>query len=144
MRIWKQDATLEGLEQIGKGTMGEHLGIEMVELGDDYLRARMPVDERTVQPMRLLHGGASVALAETLGSVAGVLCLENPTTHTIVGVEINANHLNSVREGIMVYGTARPVRIGRTVQVWQIDITDDQDRLICVSRLTAMVVPIRK
>jgi 1,4-dihydroxy-2-naphthoyl-CoA hydrolase len=143
MRIWKQDATLEGLAKIGQGTMGDHLGIEIIELGDDYLRAQMPVDERTVQPMRLLHGGASVALAETLGSVAGVLCLNDPSTHTIVGVEINANHLNSVREGIIVFGTVRPIRIGRTIQVWQIDITDEQDRLICVSRLTTMVVPLR-
>ena len=144
MRIWKQDFTLAGLAEMSRQTMGDHLGIEMVEVGDDFLRARMPVGERTVQPMRILHGGASVALAETLGSVAGVLCLEDTSTHTIVGVEINANHLNSVREGGVVFGTVRPVRIGRTVQVWQIDITDDRDRLICVSRLTAMVVPIRR
>lgn len=144
MRIWKQDVTLEGLVQMGKQTMGDYLGIEMIELGDDFLRARMPVDERTVQPMRILHGGASVVLAETLGSVAGVLCLEDTTTHTIVGVEINANHLSSVREGGTVFGTVRPIRIGRTVQVWQIDITDERERKICVSRLTAMVVPIRR
>lgn len=143
MPIWKQDFTLEGLAQLSQNTLGDHLGIEMVTIGDDYLRAKMPVDARTVQPMRLLHGGASVVLAETLGSLAGVMCLDDPTTHTIVGVEINANHLNSVREGGVVYGTVRPVRIGKSVQVWRIEIEDERDRLICVSRLTAMVVPLR-
>jgi 1,4-dihydroxy-2-naphthoyl-CoA hydrolase len=100
----------------------------------------MPVDHRTVQPMRILHGGASVALAESMGSVAGVLCLDNPTTHTIVGVEINANHLRSVTEGNAVFAKASPIRIGRRIQVWNIEITDEAGRLTCVSRLTIMVV----
>ncbi|MEL6276006.1 MAG: hotdog fold thioesterase, partial [Bacteroidota bacterium] len=105
-----------------------------------YLVAEMPVDHRTVQPMRLLHGGASVALAETLGSVASLLCVEDITKKAPVGIEINANHLRSVREGGKVTGTARPIRIGRSIHVWQIDIKDERDRLVCTSRLTTMVV----
>lgn len=140
MKIWKQPYTLEGINAIGKNTLAEHLGIEFIEVGDDYIVARMPVDHRTVQPMRILHGGASVALAESMGSVAGVLCLDNPTKHTIVGVEINANHLRSVKEGNAVYAKASPIRIGRRIQVWNIEITDEAGRLTCVSRLTIMVV----
>ena len=142
-RIWKQDFTLEGLNAISRGTLGDHLGIEFIDFGDDYLRARMPVDHRTVQPMRLLHGGASVALAETLGSVAAYLCLDDLERQTAVGVEINANHLNSVNSG-HVYGTVRPVKTGRTMHVWNIHIHDDQERLICVSRLTIAVVERRE
>jgi len=137
-RIWKRDFTLEGLDGISGGTLAEHLGIQYTDFGDDYITAKMPVDERTKQPMGLLHGGASVALAETLGSVAGVLCLDDETK-TIVGIEINANHLRSVREGF-VFGTVRPIRVGRTMQVWNIDIKDEQDRLVCVSRITIAVV----
>ncbi len=122
------------------GTLGDTLGMRFVEIGDEYLVAEMPVDERTVQPFRLLHGGASVALAETLGSVAGFLSLDEPETHIVVGVDINASHLRSVREGGTVRGTVRPVRVGNTVQVWQIDITDEWDKLVCVSRITCQVV----
>ncbi len=142
-KIWKQDFTLEGLNAINRGTLGEHLGIEFLDFGEDYIRARMPVDHRTVQPMRLLHGGASVALAETLGSLAAYLCLDDLERHTAVGVEINANHLNSVKTG-HVYGTVRPVKIGRSMQVWTINIHDELDRLICVSRLTIAVVERRE
>jgi 1,4-dihydroxy-2-naphthoyl-CoA hydrolase len=143
MKIWKQPYTLEGLNNIGHNTMVDHLGIEFTEIGDDYIIARMPVDHRTVQPMRILHGGASVALAESMGSVAGALCLDDPSKQTIVGVEINANHLRSVREGGMVYAKASPVRLGRRIQVWNIEISDEKGRLTCVSRLTIMVVEIR-
>lgn len=138
--IWHTEPTLESLKQFNNNTLGETLGIEFTEVGDDFLRATMPVDHRTVQPFRLLHGGASVVLAETLGSVAGNLCVREPNDHYIVGVDINATHLRSVSEGGQVTGTARPVRIGRTVQVWQIDITDGRERLICTSRLTCQVV----
>ena len=128
------------MNAMGVGTLGDTLGMRFTEIGEDYLVAEMPVDERTVQPFRLLHGGASVALAETLGSVAGFLCLAEPDTHIVVGVDINASHLRSVREGGTVRGTVRPVRVGSTVQVWQIDITDERDKLVCVSRLTCQVV----
>lgn len=137
--VWKQEFTLEGLNVLSKNTMVEHLGIEFVDFGDDYLEARMPVDHRTVQPMRLLHGGASVALAETLGSVAGVLSLEDQTKYSVVGVEINANHLRSATSG-WVTGKVIPLKVGRTMQVWQIKITDEKSRLLCVSRLTIAVV----
>jgi 1,4-dihydroxy-2-naphthoyl-CoA hydrolase len=104
----------------------------------------MPVDHRTVQPFRILHGGASVALAESLGSFAGTLCLENLNTHTIVGVEINANHLKSVKEGEPpVTGTVKPIRIGKTIQVWQIDICNSKNQLTCTSRITLAVIPLK-
>lgn len=138
-KIWKQDFNLDALNQMAQGTMFDHLGIEFTAFGEDYLEATMPVDHRTVQPMRLLHGGASVALAETLGSTASVLCLEDITTHTVVGVEINANHLRSARQG-RVTGRATPLRIGRRTHVWDIRIVDETKKLLCVSRLTIAVV----
>lgn len=114
------------------------LGIVFTELGDDFIRATMPVDARTQQPFGLLHGGASVLLAETLGSSAGNLCTVDDAM--VVGIEINANHLAGVREGT-VTGTARPVHVGRSTQVWDIRIEDAHGRLTCVSRLTLAVVP---
>ncbi len=117
----------------------EHLGIEVTEIGPDFITAKMPVDHRTKQPLGLLHGGASVLLAESLGSFASFLCIEDTSKYMSVGVEINANHLRSVSDGY-VWGTARPVRIGRLIQVWNIEIVDDQERLICTSRLTIAVV----
>lgn len=137
--IWKQEFTLEGINQICQDTMVSHLGITFTAFGDDYLEATMPVDHRTVQPARLLHGGASAALAETIGSVASQLCIPNMETHMPVGVEINANHLRSARSGV-VTGKVTPLRIGRKLQVWQIRVTDEKERLICVSRLTIAVV----
>jgi 1,4-dihydroxy-2-naphthoyl-CoA hydrolase len=139
-KIWKIPATLEGLNAMGENAMPGALGIQFTEIGDDYIVATMPVNSATVQPMRLLHGGANVVLAETMGSVAGVLCLEDIEKQTIVGVEVNANHLKGVREGSYVTGTCRPVRLGRQIQVWQIDICDAQGHLSCVSRLTVAVV----
>ncbi len=138
--IWKTPPTLESMNAMGPRTLGATLGMNFVDFGDDYLVAEMPVDERTVQPFRLLHGGASVALAETLGSVAGYLSLDDPKKNIVVGVDINASHLRSVAEGGMVRGTVRPVRIGRTVQVWQIEIEDQRGKLVCVSRITCQVV----
>lgn len=137
--IWKQTFTLEGLNQICQQTMVDHLGIEFTAFGDDYLEASMPVDERTVQPARLLHGGASVALAETVGSVASQLCIEDMGEQMAVGLEINANHLSPARSG-KVIGRVSPLRIGRRIHVWQIDIRDETGRKICVSRLTIAVV----
>ncbi|MBB4078583.1 1,4-dihydroxy-2-naphthoyl-CoA hydrolase [Lewinella aquimaris] len=138
--IWKTNPTLEGLNAMNTNTLGAALGINFVEVGEDYIVAEMPVDERTVQPFRLLHGGASVALAETLGSVAGFYVLDDPANYIVVGVDINASHLRSIREGGTARGTVRPARIGKTVQVWQIEITDQRGNLTCVSRLTCQVV----
>ncbi len=138
--IWKTPPTLEIMNNIGKGSMSDHVGIEFVESGDDFLTAKMPVDQRTVQPFRILHGGASVVLAETLGSIASVLCLDDMSKQQAVGVEINANHLSSAREGAFVYGTVRPIRVGRTIHVWNIEIKDERGKLVCVSRLTVAVV----
>ena len=140
MMIWKTPPTLDILNDIGKDSMSGHLGIEFTEFGDDFMTASMPVDKRTAQPFRVLHGGASVALAETLGSVASVLCISDMSKYQAVGVEINANHLSSAREGSVVYGTVRPIRIGRTLHVWNIDIKNAEGKLICVSRLTVAIV----
>jgi 1,4-dihydroxy-2-naphthoyl-CoA hydrolase len=138
--IWKVKPNLEFLQSIGANSLSDNLGIEFTEFGDDFLTAKMPVDHRTVQPFRILHGGASVALAETLGSVAAVLMLEPGSKKQVVGVEINANHLSSAREGTVVYGTVKPIRVGRTIQVWNIEIKDEQGKLVCISRLTIAVV----
>ena len=137
--IWKQEFTLEGINNISKNTLVEHLDIRFTEIGDDYLKATMPVDHRTHQPFGLLHGGASVALAETIGSVAGMLCLEDSAKNGVVGLEINANHLKGVRSGL-VTGTVEPIRIGRNIHVWQIKIRDEANNLTCVSRLTLSVI----
>jgi uncharacterized protein (TIGR00369 family) len=136
--IWKKPWTLEALNEWLRVNMVVHLGITFTEIGHDYLKATMPVDHRTRQPMGLLHGGASVVLAETLGSAGGTLCVDTET-HYCVGIEINANHLRAVREGY-VTGTARPLHLGRTTQVWEIHIHDDGDRLVAVSRLTLAVI----
>lgn len=137
--IWKNNPTIEGLNQMAKGNMLEHLGIEITEIGEDFLKAKMPVDHRTKQPLGLLHGGASVALSESMGSFASVLIIDNPLEQSIVGVEINANHLKAVRAG-HVYSITKPVRIGRKIQVWNTEIYDEQNNLVCISRLTTMAV----
>jgi len=138
--IWKHQPTLEGMNSMSAGTLNESLGIEFVEIGPDYIKARMPVDSRTVQPFRILHGGASGALAETLGSVASVMCVEDPTKEACVGIELNRSHLRSAREGSAVIGTVRPFRLGKKIQVWNIEIHDEKGALVCVSRLTIAVV----
>ncbi len=142
--IWKQPINETVINEMGRNTLMDTLGIQIIEISSDYIKASMPVDHRTVQPFRILHGGASVALAESLGSFAGTLCLENLNTHTIVGVEINANHLKSVKEGEPpVIGTVRPIRIGKTIQVWQIDICNSKNQLTCTSRITLAVIPLK-
>ncbi|MFY8045517.1 MAG: hotdog fold thioesterase [Chitinophagaceae bacterium] len=123
---------------MGKNTLGEHLGMQFTEVGENYLKATMPVDHRTHQPYGLLHGGASVALAETLGSVGAALTLD-PDQFICVGMEINANHLRSVRSG-KVTGTATPLHRGSSSQVWEIKIHDDHGKLVCISRLTVAVL----
>jgi len=138
--IFRKATTLDELNAASRDTAMAVLGIVFTDLGDDYVRGTMPVDARTHQPYGLLHGGASVLLAETLGSSAGNLCVADDAM--CVGIEINANHLAAVREGI-VTGTARPLHIGRSTQVWDIRIEDAQGRLACISRLTLAVVPRR-
>ena len=138
MGIWRTEKTLEEIQDYGRNTLSEHIGIRMTEIGPDYLRATMPVRRETHQPSGVLHGGASVALAETVGSVAANLCVDM-TTHMCLGQEINANHLRGVSSGL-VTATARPFHIGMRSQVWHIEIRDERDRLVCVSRLTMAVV----
>ena len=138
MSIWFRPYTLEELDRQSRGSMNEHLDIRFSEIGPDYIRATMPVDARTWQPFGLLHGGASVTLAETLGSV-GANCVVDGSRFYCVGQEINANHLRAVRSG-RVTGTARPVHIGARSQVWEIRIEDDKGKLACISRITLAVV----
>lgn len=136
--IWRNELTPEQFEERARNTLAAHLGIRLTEVGPDYLRASMPVNSHTHQPMGVLHGGASVALAETIGSVAANLCVDS-AIYVCVGQEINANHLRPVASGL-VAGTARPFHIGNRTQVWGIEIRDEQDRLVCISRLTMAVV----
>jgi 1,4-dihydroxy-2-naphthoyl-CoA hydrolase len=138
MRIWKSELSLDQANG-WHNTMIERIGIAVTDIGDDYVRGTMPVDARTHQPYGLLHGGASVALAETLGSLGAMMCAD-AKTHLAVGLDINANHLRGVTDGI-VTGTARPIHVGRTTQVWEIRIEDERLRLICIARLTVAIVP---
>jgi 1,4-dihydroxy-2-naphthoyl-CoA hydrolase len=138
MAIWFATPTLDDLTALSRNTLADHLGIEYTAIGDDFITARMPVDRRTVQPFGLLHGGASVALAETLGSIAANCCV-NPAEKFCVGLEINANHVRAARAGY-VWGTASPIHIGGTTQLWQTRIVDDQERLVCISRLTVAIL----
>ena len=135
--IWKVKPTPELAKSFPRKSMADFLDIEVIDVGDDFITARMPVDERTMQPFGLLHGGASVVLAETLGSIAGTFCVDI-TKQMVVGVEINANHIRSAKGGY-VYGTVKPVHIGLTTQVWAIEIVNEQKKLVCVSRLTCAV-----
>ena len=138
MGIFRKEITLEALNSLSGNTMAEHLGIVFTRVGSDFLEAQMPVDSRTHQPMGLLHGGASVALAETLGSVAATCCVDM-SKQFCVGLEINANHVRGVREG-MVTGVARPIHIGKKTQVWEIRITNHKEELVCISRITLAVL----
>jgi len=136
--IWKNLQTLDGLNAARENTLIRHLDIVFTEIGDDFIRATMPVDDRTRQPYGLLHGGASVVLAETLGSMGANMCVD-PSKYRCVGQEINANHVRSARRG-QVAGTARPVHLGGRTQVWSIDIVNNADDLVCISRLTIAIV----
>lgn len=138
MSIWKTDATVEQLAEKSRHTLVEQLGIEFLEIGDSFLKARMPVDSRTIQPAGILHGGASAALAETLGSIAASLCVD-VETKTIVGLELNANHVRPVKSG-WVTGVTTPIHIGKSTQIWEIRIVNEQEKLVCISRLTLAVV----
>lgn len=135
----KAGIDLNNLYSVQTNSMTDHLGIEFTEAGEGYLEGRMPVDHRTQQPFGILHGGASVVLAESLGSTASFILLTDPAKQRPVGLEINANHLRSVREG-WVYGRCTPIHIGRTTHVWDIRIRDEQGRAVCVSRLTVAII----
>lgn len=140
MSIWfDKDLSLEKLEPLGIGTMTEHLGVEWSEIGDNFIKATMPVDHRTIQPYGLLHGGASCVLAETLGSVASAMVIDH-SRFFCVGLEINANHIRSAREG-KVTGIVTPLHIGSSTHVWDIRVYDHAEKLVCVSRLTVAIIP---
>jgi 1,4-dihydroxy-2-naphthoyl-CoA hydrolase len=138
MSVFNPGISLEDLNKLSPNTMVSYLGIEFTELGTDYIKAKMPVDHRTHQPLGLLHGGASVTLAETLGSVAATCCVDR-TTQYCVGLEINANHVKSARSGY-VYGTTRPIHIGKRTHVWEIKIVNEASELVCISRITLAVI----
>lgn len=138
MSIWKGDVTLAAFTARGRNTMSEYLGIEFIELGEDFLVARMPVDHRTLQPYGIMHGGASCVLAETVGSNAANACVD-VTQFYCVGLDINTNHIRAVREGF-VTGTARPFHLGKSTQVWSIEIVNEEKQLVSVNRLTMAVL----
>ncbi len=139
MPIWfNKNLTLKDIPDWGKNTMSEHLGIKLTEVGQDFLKATMPIDERTRQPYGLLHGGASVSLAETLGSIGSALVIDMDL-YQCVGLEINANHIRSASEGL-VTGIASPIHLGNTTHVWDIKIYDEKERLLCISRLTVAIL----
>jgi len=139
MALWKQTPSLDAINAMFGDTLGATLGMRVTEVGDDFVRGTLPVDARTHQPYGLLHGGASVALAETLGSLAGMLTLD-PAQEAAVGLDINANHVRGVKSGV-VTGTARALHLGRSTQVWEIRIEDERQKLVCITRLTLAVVP---
>lgn len=138
MKLFPEDITLEQLNDFSKNSIVEYLGIEFIEIGKDYLSAKMPVDHRTIQPMKILHGGASVVLAETLGSVGSHLCL-NSNNKISVGLDVNANHIRPATSGF-VFGKAKATHIGRSTHIWQIDILNEEDKLVCTSRLTVAII----
>ena len=135
--IWQHTPNLDQLNQTTHTLLGT-IGIEFIEIGDNFIRARMPVDERTHQPFGILHGGASVALAETLGSTGAFHCID-PAHFQAVGIEVNANHVRSVHSG-WVIGTTKPIHRGRTTQLWEIRITDEADKLVCIARITIAIL----
>lgn len=137
MSIWKKKATAEQMQHLCDNTLVSHLDIKILEIGDDFIKGSMPVDDRTRQPFGLLHGGASVALAETLGSIAGNMAVGEDSK--CVGLEINANHISKTTDGLVI-GIARPLHLGRATQVWEIKITNEEDKLVCVSRFTVAVI----
>ena len=140
--IWKTRPDADTINSYADNHIGHFLHIEITEVGDDYLTGRMPVNERTRQPYGILHGGASCVLAETLGSLGGAFCVD-VQTQIVVGLEINANHLRPAFDGYVI-GTARPIHLGKTTQVWDIKITNEKGDLVCISRLTLAVKDVPK
>jgi 1,4-dihydroxy-2-naphthoyl-CoA hydrolase len=141
MSLFHVGITPETLNKTSLNTMVSHLGIEFTQVGEDFIEAKMPVDNRTQQPLGLLHGGASVALAETLGSIAAYSCVDQSTKHC-VGLEINANHVKAIKSGY-VYGVTKPIHIGKRTHVWEIKITNEKKELVCISRITMAIIDIR-
>lgn len=137
-KIWKRDVTVEEINHRCLHTLSDHLGIEFTEIGPDFLIAKMPIDKRTVQPMGILHGGASCVLAETVGSAAANYCIDQ-TQQVALGLDININHMKSVESGF-VKGVATPLHLGRTTHVWEIKIYDEKERMIAISRLTLSIL----
>ena len=133
-----KEKLLEKMSKMNQNTMATAIGLELTDIGNDYVCGKIPVDRRTIHPFGFLHGGASVALAETIGSLAGQMQV-NPEREIVLGIEINANHIKSVKEG-WVYGKASPINIGKKIQVWEIQITDIENTLVCISRLTLAVL----
>jgi 1,4-dihydroxy-2-naphthoyl-CoA hydrolase len=143
MSIWyRKNYIIQELNDLGRGTMAENLGMQFTEIGEDFLKLQMTVDHRSRQPYGLLHGGASAAMAETIGSVASSMCINNEK-QICVGMEINCNHLRGVREGVIT-ATAKPLHIGASSHVWDIKIEDENQKLVCVSRLTVAVLKKRE
>ena len=138
MKIWLSNIDLNAVNKRGENTMSEHLGIEFTEVGDDFLSARMPVDHRTKQPLGIMHGGASCVLAETVGSTAAQFCVDMSKFYC-VGLDINTNHLSAMREGY-VYATAKAFHLGKSTQVWGIEIKNEEGKLVSVTRLTMAVL----
>lgn len=138
MPVFKTEVTLEMLNKMSVNTMLQHLGIQFTKVGDGTIEARMPVDHRTHQPFGILHGGASVALAETLGSVAAMFCLDSSVQYC-VGLDINANHIKAVRDGFVI-GSVKPIHIGKKTHVWEIRIVTEKEELVCISRITMAIL----
>ena len=139
MKIWfDKNLSLDSIPAFDAGTINEHLGIKWTEIGDNFIRAKMPVDHRTKQPFGLLHGGASCVLAETLGSFASYLTVD-PKEFNCVGIEINANHIRSAKDGF-VYGSCHPIHLGSSTHVWDIRISNEEGKLVCISRLTVAII----
>lgn len=138
MKIWQFSIDLNRVNERGKHSMSDHLGIEFIEVGDDYLTARMPVDSRHKQPLGIMHGGASCVLAETVGSTAAQYCVD-PEKYYCVGLDINTNHIRAMREGYVI-GTAKPFHLGKTTQVWSIEIKNDEGKWVSINRLTMAVL----
>jgi 1,4-dihydroxy-2-naphthoyl-CoA hydrolase len=137
--MFPTNITLEQIEALSQDTISAHLGIEFTSIEANQITAKMPVNNKTRQPMGILHGGASVVLAETLGSIASYLVLKDPTKQQPVGLEINANHIRSVKSGF-VYGSVTPIHVGRTTHIWDIKIVNEEQKLVCISRLTVAVL----
>jgi 1,4-dihydroxy-2-naphthoyl-CoA hydrolase len=137
--MFNKSFDLEYIQKLSINTLPDHLGIEILEIGQAFLLGRMPVEARTHQPFGILHGGASVVLAETLGSLASFLCLPDPKAQKAVGLEINANHIRAVKSG-WVYGKATPIHIGSKTHIWDIKITNEEGKMVCISRLTTMII----
>ena len=137
--MWKNKYTIEECNKMCENTIHESLGIKLTEIGPDFIKGTMPVDNRTVQPFRLLHGGASVVLAESLGSIASLMMIDHNKSIS-VGLDVNANHVRAMKSGI-VTGTAKPINIGGKIHIWEIKLTNEKDKLVCIARLTVTVLP---